>query len=130
MARGDQEAVMMLESSYLDEAVKNLDYAHAMAMSLFGRDIPYVLLMHVGALDAKLLPQLLALYRKHGVTFVSLQDAETDPFYRNDLDLGLDPSPDTLEEAMRKKGLPLPHKEPVRLDLASVCRASAAATRP
>jgi hypothetical protein len=31
-----------------------------------------------------------------------------DPFYKNDLDLTLSPVPDTLEEAMWVRGLPVP----------------------
>jgi peptidoglycan-N-acetylglucosamine deacetylase len=122
MASGDEAAVKQLEDSYLQEAARNLEYAHAMSTALYGRDIPYVLLMHIGALDAKLLPRLLELYRQHGVQFISLQEAEQDPFYRNDLDLTLDPSPDTLEAAMRLKGLPMPAHEPVAVNLMSVCR--------
>lgn len=122
MARGDQTAVKQLEDSYLEEAAKNLDYAHSMSMALFSRDIPYVLLMHVGALDAKLLQTLLALYRQHGVRFISLEEAVSDPFYGNDLDLSLSPAPDTLEEAMRLKGLPLPRRDPMSVNLTTICR--------
>ena len=128
MTKGDQAAVQQLEDSYLQEAARNLDYAHAMSTAAFGHDIPYVLLMHIGALDAKLLPQLLALYRQHGVSFISLQEAVQEPFYRNDLDLSLDPAPDTLEEAMRLKHLPLPHREPVAVNLMTICREPAAST--
>lgn len=120
----DQKAITQLENSDLQEAAKNLDYAHQMSMALFGRDIPYVLLMHVGALDAKLLPRLLEMYRQHGVVFISLQEAAADPFYQNDLNLSLDPLPDTLEEAMLLKGLPLPKLDPPAVDLAKICRKS------
>jgi peptidoglycan/xylan/chitin deacetylase (PgdA/CDA1 family) len=118
----DQPAIKELENSYLDEAAKNLAYAHQMSMALYGRDIPYILLMHVGALDAKLLPRLLQMYRQHGVEFISLQEATRDPFYQNDVDLALSPLPDTLEEAMRLKGLPLPKREPPSVNPANICR--------
>ena len=122
VAAGDQTALGRLENSYLEEAAKNLDYAHRMSMALYGRDIPYILLMHVGALDAKLLPNLLEMYELHGVQFISLQEAAEDRFYQNDLDLSLNPVPDTLEEAMRLKGLPLPPREPPSVNLATICR--------
>lgn len=122
MAKGDAAAVKQLEDNYLKSAADNLEYAHAMSLALYGHDIPYILLMHVGALDAKLLPRLVQVYRQHGVTFVSLQEASNDPFYKNDLDLSLDPHPDTLEEAMRMKGLPLPKREPLTVNLATICR--------
>jgi hypothetical protein len=93
-----------------------------MAKALYGRDIPYVLLMHVGALDARLLPRLLQLYRDRGVTFVSLEDAEKDPFYKNNLDLSLPATPDTLEQAMQARGLPMPTHPHLDLDLDAICR--------
>jgi peptidoglycan/xylan/chitin deacetylase (PgdA/CDA1 family) len=119
---GDRSAVKQLEDSYLQEAAKHLDYAHQMSMALYGRDMPYILLMHVGALDAKLLPRLLEMYRQHGVSFISLQEAVKDPFYKNDLDLSLSPVPDTLEEAMQLRGLPLPKRDPPAVNLATICR--------
>ena len=75
------------------QPIATIDYTRAMSKALYGRDIPYVLLMHVGALDARMLPRLLKLYRDKGFTFISLQDAEKDPFYKNDLDLSLPSSP-------------------------------------
>src|SRR4029453_12592861 len=48
-AKGDATAVAMLEKRYLAAAGASLDYARAMSRTLYGRDIPYVLLMHVGA---------------------------------------------------------------------------------
>lgn len=121
MANGDNESVRKLENSYLEEAQKNLAYSHQMSMALYGRDIPYILLMHVGALDAKLLPRLLEVYRRNGATFISLEEAIQDPFYRNDLDLSLSPVPDTLEEAMHIKGLALPKRDPVAVNLQTLC---------
>jgi len=47
-----------------------------------------VLLMHIGAFDARMLPELLALYRSRGVKFISLPDAISDPAYRDDPDIG------------------------------------------
>jgi hypothetical protein len=122
VASGDEASVKQLEDSYLQEAAKKLAYAHEMSMALYGRDIPYILLMHVGALDAKLLPRLLELYRQHGVTFISLQEAMKDTFYKNDLDLSLDPTPDTLEQAMHLKGLSLPKRELPAVNLLTICR--------
>ena len=110
------------EARFLAAADAAIDYSRAMSKALYGRDIPYVLLMHVGALDARMLPRLLKLYRDRGFTFVRLEDAERDAFYQNDVDLSLPPAPDTLEEAMRAKNLPLPAVPPVAVDLNTICR--------
>jgi len=50
---------------------------------VYRRDIKYVLLMHVGAFDAKMLPELLALYRSKGVSFISLPVADPYMMRRN-----------------------------------------------
>jgi peptidoglycan-N-acetylglucosamine deacetylase len=118
----DAAAIAQLEASYLAAADATIDYTRAMSKALYGRDIPYVLLMHVGALDARMLPRLLELYRARGFTFVSLQDAEKDSFYKNDLDLSLPPAPDTLEEAMHARNLPLPARPAPTVDLNAICR--------
>lgn len=122
VAKNDAAGIAQLEKGYLDAADAYLSYSRAMSKALFGRDIPYVLLMHVGALDARLLPRLLQLYRERGVTFISLEDAEKDPFYKNDLDLSLPATPDTLEQAMHARGLPLPTRPSLGLDPSTVCR--------
>jgi peptidoglycan/xylan/chitin deacetylase (PgdA/CDA1 family) len=122
VAKNDAAAIADLETAYLAAADAAIDYSRAMSKALYGRDIPYVLLMHVGALDARMLPRLLKLYRDRGFTFVRLEDAERDAFYQNDVDLSLPPAPDTLEEAMRAKNLPLPAVPPVAVDLNTICR--------
>jgi peptidoglycan/xylan/chitin deacetylase (PgdA/CDA1 family) len=122
VAKNDGAGIAQLEKGYLDAADADLGYARAMSKALYGRDIPYVLLMHVGALDARVLPRLLQLYRERGVTFVSLEEAEKDSFYKNDLDLSLPATPDTLEQAMQARGLPLPARPHGDLDVNAVCR--------
>lgn len=122
VAKNDAASVAKLEASYLAAADAIIDYTRAMSKALYSRDIPYVLLMHVGALDARMLPRLLKLYRDKGFTFISLQDAEKDPFYKNDLDLSLPPVPDTLEEAMRARNLPLPTRPEPAVDLNAICQ--------
>ena len=122
VAKKDEASIAQLEASYLAAADATIDYTRAMSKALYGRDIPYVLLMHVGALDARMLPRLLKLYRDKGFTFISLQDAEKDPFYKNDLDLSLPPVPDTLEEAMRAHNLALPPRPAPTVDLNAICQ--------
>jgi len=122
VAKNDAASVAQLEASYLAAADATIDYTRAMSKALYGRDIPYVLLMHVGALDARMLPRLLKLYRDKGFTFISLQDAEKDPFYKNDLDLSLPPVPDTLEESMRAHNLALPTRPGPTVDLNAICQ--------
>lgn len=124
MAKGDAAAVKVLEESYLMAAKDGLDYSRSLSAKLYSRDIPYVLLMHAGAFDARMMPRLLALYRDNGVEFVSLQEAERDSFYTADFKTEATSEPTSLEVAMKAKGLPLP-PQPTGwggADLDGICR--------
>jgi peptidoglycan/xylan/chitin deacetylase (PgdA/CDA1 family) len=89
VAKGDATAIAGLEQSYLAAAERAITASRAASQSIYGRDIPYVLLMHIGAFDARMVPRLLALYRRHGFRFVTLDEAESDPAYRADIDPSL-----------------------------------------
>jgi peptidoglycan/xylan/chitin deacetylase (PgdA/CDA1 family) len=124
VAKGDQAAIAKLEHDYLAAAAESAAFSRGLSHALYGRDIPYVLLMHAGAFDARMLPRLLALYRSEGFGFVTLPEAERDPAYRIDVDLRSPDGPDTLEETMKARSLPLPAR-PEAFDLDSldaVCR--------
>lgn len=121
-AKGDRDAIALLEKTYLAAADEDVGYRRAMSQALFGRDIPYVLLMHVGAFDAKMLPRLLDLYRSKGFEFATLEDAESDSAYKEDTDLRLPPRPDTLEQGMAERHLPLPAHEASSVQFDALCR--------
>lgn len=108
VAKGDQAAISKMETAWLEAAEANIGRYRAMAHSLYGRDIPYVILMHLGAFDARMMPRLLSLYQRHGFRFVSLAEATRDPYYRADVNPALAPDPQGLEGAMIARGLPIP----------------------
>jgi peptidoglycan/xylan/chitin deacetylase (PgdA/CDA1 family) len=122
VAKNDSVAIANLEWSYLDAAAADADFRRSMAKTLFAHDIPYVLLMHVGAFDARMLPRLLALYRNKGFSFTTLEAAEKDPFYAASLDPALPGQADSLDGAMRARGLALPLDAKLSFDPNSVCR--------
>jgi peptidoglycan-N-acetylglucosamine deacetylase len=122
VAKKDTAAIVQLETSYLDAASNDADHRRVMAKMLFGHDIPYVLLMHVGAFDAHMLPHLIGVYQNKGFAFVTLEDAEKDPFYESSLDPFLPAGPDLLEAAMQARGLPIPSMPKLTVDLNGVCR--------
>lgn len=122
MAKHDAREVVKLEHSYLEAATESMKYYRDLSQILYGKDIPYVLLMHIGAFDARMLPRLLADYRAHGFKFVSLQDAEKDPFYKYDTDPKLLPGPDMLEGVMAEKHWALPAHPDWGGDLGNVCK--------
>jgi peptidoglycan/xylan/chitin deacetylase (PgdA/CDA1 family) len=87
MAKGDDATIARMEAAWLEGAAHALDVDRTLSTAIYGREIPYVLLMHVGAFDARMLPRLLELYRARGVRLVTLPEAERDPFYRSAIDL-------------------------------------------
>ena len=116
------QAIETLKETYLEAADKSIDYYRELSQRLYGRDIPYVLLMHIGALDAEMLPRLLDLYKSHGFEFVTLQQAESDEFYRTSTDLSSPPAPDMLEGVAGKHHTPMPAQPQLSVEPESVCR--------
>lgn len=118
----DNAAVGRMERAWIGGARAELQRAHAMSTELYGRDIPYVLLMHIGGFSARMLPRLLALYREQNVHLVSLAAAEADPFYSEDEHLDSAYRPETLEAQLIARG----DKAPAAPDLSwlqNICRA-------
>ncbi len=122
LAKEDSHAVQTLKDAYLKAADDNLGYAHDASQLLLGRDIPFVLLMHVGASTADMLPSLLELFRSRGYEFVSLEEAEQDEFYRWDTEVNTPHVPDTFEGLARERHAALPAHPDVQLDFAKLCR--------
>jgi peptidoglycan-N-acetylglucosamine deacetylase len=120
--KNDRKAIAWLEHSYLAAAGQSIVFDRTLAKELYGHDIPYVLLMHIGAFDGHMLPRLLALYRHRGFSFISLEQAEADPFYQIDVDPKLPPGPDNLEGLAGEKHLPFPQIENYAAQLNAVCR--------
>ena len=52
------------------------------SVEVVGREFPQILLIHANQLNADLMPDLLAMFRRRGYTFVSLEQALADPAYR------------------------------------------------
>jgi len=53
-----------------------------MSVQIVGREFPQILLIHASQMNADLMPDLLAMFRRRGYTFVSLDHALADPAYR------------------------------------------------
>lgn len=121
-AHKDTAGVAALETSFLDAAGQNITYWRKMSAALYGRDIPYVLLLHIGAFDARMFDRLIALYRAQGFSFVTLEQAESDPVYAPYLDPAKPSAYDSLETAMDQRGLALPLPEDFTKKLNGLCR--------
>lgn len=108
VAKQDAQSIEWLKSSYLNTAKEDIALDRKLSVMLFGRDIKYVLLLHIGALDSIMLPDLLDLFKKQGFSFISLQDAEKDPAYQTDPDAALKFGGTLLEQLTESKNLKYP----------------------
>jgi len=118
--QGNKAAVAELERMYLDAARESISVARGTAHALYGRDIPYVLLMHVSAMSAHMMPRVIQIYRDAGFRFVSLSEAESDPVYRAYTDLSL-PPPAPDGKLAQEKGVTLPHATDLQPKLNAMC---------
>jgi peptidoglycan/xylan/chitin deacetylase (PgdA/CDA1 family) len=118
----DDASIKRLHDSYLSVADQYYRVFRQLSQMVYGRDVKYVLLMHVGAFDAKMLPEVLALYRSKGVRFISLPSAMSDPAYRDDPDIGEPTGGALLELMMQKKKLAFPANSKPYKELDSMCR--------
>jgi peptidoglycan/xylan/chitin deacetylase (PgdA/CDA1 family) len=122
MAKGDLGAVAELERLYMDWARLSLERSRGLSHTLYDRDIPYVLLMHAGAFDARMLPRLLTWYRSQGLKFVSLEQVERHPFYRADYKALPSDRPISLEAEAERRGQSVPPRPWDAAVLNGMCR--------
>jgi len=122
LAKGDTAAIQKLHDSYLATADQYLTLFRTLSKTLYGRDVKYVLLMHVGAFDAKMFPELLALYRTRGFSFITLPEAIQDPIYADDPDIGVKGGGAIQELMMAKRKLKFPPNSKPYAELEATCR--------
>jgi peptidoglycan/xylan/chitin deacetylase (PgdA/CDA1 family) len=87
-AKNDAQSIAWLKSSYLEIESSYLDLGRDLAKLVYGHDINHVLLLHLGAFSSAILPDALDLMQKKGFTLVTLEEAESDPVYEGDPDVG------------------------------------------
>jgi peptidoglycan-N-acetylglucosamine deacetylase len=122
VAKHDEASIAKLHDTYLALADQYFGSFRELSRLVYGRDVKYVLLMHVGAFDARMLPELLKLYRSKGVIFISLPDAMSDPAYQDDPDIGDSTGGAFLELMMQKKKIRFPPNSKPYKELEASCR--------
>ena len=93
VAKGDSAAIAQMEQAYLDAAADSIRLSETVEKAQFGHTTPDILLMHIGAFDAHMLPRLLMLYQNAGFRFVTLGQAALDPANFGLVDPRLPPIP-------------------------------------
>lgn len=122
-AKNDAKSIEWLRTSYLSTASEFLDLGRAQAKLIYGHEINYVLLMHLGAYSSTIMPDALDLLKRKGFKLVTLEEAQSDPVYQGDPDIGLHDAGTMLDQMMQLKQIPYPeHVEKPYKELQSVCQ--------
>jgi peptidoglycan/xylan/chitin deacetylase (PgdA/CDA1 family) len=122
-AKGDAKSIEWLRSSYLSTASEFLDLGRAQANLIYGHEISYVLLMHLGAFSSTILPDALDLLKKKGFKLVPLEEAESDAAYDGDPDVGLHDAGTLLDQWMQVKQIKYPeHTEKPYKEIEGLCQ--------
>jgi len=123
VAKNDSKSIAWLRTSYLNTASEYLDLGREQAKLIFGHEINYVLLMHLGAFSSTILPDALDLLKKKGFKLVTLEEAETDPAYDSDPDVGFHDAGTLLDQWMQVKQVKYPeHAEKPYKEVEAVCQ--------
>jgi peptidoglycan/xylan/chitin deacetylase (PgdA/CDA1 family) len=117
----DDASIETLKRMYLAAAREAITHYRTLSKRLFGRDIPYVILLHESAFEARMAPQLIALFRTAGFRFVTLPEAESDPYYSDRLHPDLPPGPSGLDARASARGIGLPGRTDYGAKLAAIC---------
>jgi peptidoglycan/xylan/chitin deacetylase (PgdA/CDA1 family) len=71
-----------VRSEYVPYMESVVEFFERRSVEVVGREFPQVLLLHVNDLNADLMPDLLAMFRRRGYSFVTLDQALADDAYR------------------------------------------------
>ena len=70
-----------VEREYVPYMESVVSFFEKRSVEVVGREFPQILLIHASQLNADQMPNLLAMFRRRGYTFVSLEHALADPAY-------------------------------------------------
>lgn len=110
LAKGNAAGIAALKTRYMDGVRTELKRMPVLSQTVYGRQIPIVLLTHIGGFSAVMLPQVLDELEKAGAHYVTLQQAESDPAYTEDDAHAGDGS--LMERTAMEKGIDLSHVPP------------------
>lgn len=112
-AQGDQDAARQIAAAYVPYMQSVFARAEQLALSLFGRPISHVLVLHANSLNADHFGALAAMLRQRGYRFITLDDALRDRAYASPLGFSGLEGESWLENWARQAGLRPPQPPPV-----------------
>jgi peptidoglycan/xylan/chitin deacetylase (PgdA/CDA1 family) len=81
-AKGDEAAIAGMKRAYFARVDAAIARMKALSLAVYGRQIPEVLLTHMGAWSADTLPEVMAKLDAAGARYVTLAQAQSDAAYR------------------------------------------------
>lgn len=81
IALGDTAAAEQIATRYLAHMQERTAHFQELAQEALGRDVKHILLVHMNRINADQLDTLLEWYASEGWTFISVEDAMSDPLY-------------------------------------------------
>ena len=79
--RESREKLEPLRKKYLSHIQTSLDYAEKQSQTVFSRNIPHVLQLHMGVATAMMITPLIKVLKARGYRFLTLVEALDDPVY-------------------------------------------------
>ena len=81
LGKGDKAAISAMKAQYLKGVDDGIARMKAVSARVYGRQIPQVLLTHIGHWAATMLPEVMARLEAAGARYVPLADTQSDPAY-------------------------------------------------
>ena len=120
----DEASIQWLQESYRTAARDFTRFQIQNSRAVFGRDIHHVMLLHLGAFSAHILPDLFRILEEEGFEIVTLEEAQKDPAYDYDPDFADARGGTLVELGMQAKKIPWPANAPKlpRERLTTICK--------
>lgn len=117
-------AMQWLKLHAIEAARRHLRRSQKLAQLIFGRDIKYILLLHLSTFNSVALKDVLKALRDDGVRFITLEDALSDPAYEIDPKVASGRGATFLEQMRDARHLKDPYGETLFTEqaLSKVCR--------
>jgi peptidoglycan/xylan/chitin deacetylase (PgdA/CDA1 family) len=104
--RKDEASIQWLRQSYRTSAREFTRFQIQNSRDTFGRDIHHVMLLHLGAFSAQILPDLFGILKEEGFEIVTLEEAQSDRTYDFDPDFADARGGTLVELDMQSKKIP------------------------
>jgi peptidoglycan/xylan/chitin deacetylase (PgdA/CDA1 family) len=101
----DEATASRLRKDYLDFTVAATEFAERISPKIFGREVTQTLLIHANDINADCLDEMLKRFSARGYSFVSLDEAMSDPAYQTKDTLVTASGPSWLWRWMKSKGM-------------------------